>query len=223
MGVEGSIRINGPYRVDVDFPNRLTKAIVPESFEDITSSVEVLTPPTPVYGAVVGGGMPLGLVVDGARPLGSIKLPVFEWTGAETSLSSPRPYRNQRYFALENKFQGEEYLTPRVTIGKIAIFDGMVACAVPVKDSRLSRAQIRETIVANQPTVEQSVARAVFAIINGETESEGTYQILQRAYEHSKSQNLHRALQRLRERLPQPTNQLRRTLALGTEDVSEVQ
>jgi hypothetical protein len=183
MGAEAARRINGPWDIHVDFPDRFSKTVVPESFDDITDSVEVLTPPTPMYGGVEGG-TPIGLRVYGAGFRG-IELPVFEWTGYETSLASIYPLRNQHYFALENIFQGDKYRTSRVTIGKVAILEDVTVCAMPVKVSRLSKSQETETAISSQPTVEASIARAVFNILNGETELDGSYNEWQNFHKYS--------------------------------------
>lgn len=181
MGVDAAIRLNGPWVVEADFPDRFSNAVVPESPDEIVDSIQVLTPPTPIYGAVFGG-MPTGLIVNGSGSPRPIRLPVFEWTGAETSPFSVLPLRNERYFVLENKFKGTEYRTPRVAIGKVALLDDVTACSLPVKERLFSRHQPKEAVVRSRPTVEQSIARAVFLILNGEKELEGSYNEQKRYY-----------------------------------------
>lgn len=174
MGAGVLQRTNGPWLMEVDFPGRFSNSIVPEIFEDITDSVHILTPPTPIYGAVCGGN-PIGLHIKGAYPFMNIKLPVFEWTGLEQSVRSPFPIRNQHYFALSDKFKGESFSTARVTIGKIALQDDKVACSLPVQESRLSGPIIVEISTPKQPDVRESVAQAIFTILSGESLPEFSY------------------------------------------------
>lgn len=204
MSVEASRRINGPWVVEVDFPDRFSEAIVPESPDEIIDSIQVLTPPTPTYGAV--SDMPPGLIVMGAGTLRPIKLPVFEWTGYATSPFSVLPLKNERYFALENKFQGTEYRTPRVAIGKIALLDDIVACSLPVKERHLSKPQVKEAVFRSQPTVEGSIARAIFHILNGQREYEGSYREHKRIYHFAKHAQKAASITKLRKMRLQDNN-----------------
>jgi hypothetical protein len=174
MGVEAARRINGPWLMEVEFPRLFSSPVIPETHEEIVESIQILTPPTPVY-AAVGGGNPIGLYISGAYPFKHIKLPVFEWTGWEVSVTSPFPIRNESYFALSNKFKKESLSTPRVTIGKVAVQDDVVACSMPIIESRLSKPFVVEIGAPSQPDIRESVAQAIFSILSGESQQNGFY------------------------------------------------
>ncbi len=198
MGAGVSQRENGPWLMEVDFPGRFSSPITPETFQDITESVRILTPPTPVFAAVAGGN-PVGLIIKGAYPSRKIKLPVFEWTGLEQNINSPYPLNVEHYFALTNRFKVESLTTARVTIGKIALLDGFVACSMPLRESLFSIPKDKEISVISQPDVKESVAKAVFGILNGESQPTGTYSKLEYDYIHKRASAIRSNRQKVRQ------------------------
>lgn len=169
MGAEAAGRLNGPWAYNVQFPKVFSETITPENPGDISDNVVILTAPTPVYGGIIGG-LPAGVIVKDQSSFRSATLPVFEWTGYESSPFSLGPLNDQRYFALTRKFRGEAYRTKRITIGKVALTDEVVACAMPVKKSRFAKPEYREAVVSREDTLEFSVGKAVLGIINGTSE-----------------------------------------------------
>ena len=165
MGAGAAQRQNGPWVYNISFPRVLSGYSTPERPEDVSESIKILDSPVPAYGAVIGED-PIGVIVKDESSFQSVKLPVFEWQGYESSFSALPPLRDQHYFVLTQKYRGEAYQTKRMTIGKVAVNEDVIACTMPVKSSPIARREDRETAVIREASLGYSIGKAVMKILN---------------------------------------------------------